>query len=318
MKASVIVCTINRCNFLEDCLNSLLRQTFQDFETIVVDGGSTDGTRGLIKRYAVRFIVQNRKYLPNAINCGIRAARGEILAFIDDDAVASPTWIEEIVKTYDQFNGEVGGVGGRILSIGALSTPKSNRGKPPGLWTNLLRRVSNVVVRDSQYQSVGVVCRSGELIGNFDRKLTTVIKVEHIQGCNMSFRSQIIKKVGLFDEAYAFTSFRNESDFCLRVRKAGYRLLYNSNAVVFHQGLSPHISQPIGQNIRKKHSYNAKNDIYFVLKNRKIIPNFALLRFFVKIFLSVEQSLRFALRRRDLSYLSIITGILEGLRHKPA
>jgi glycosyltransferase involved in cell wall biosynthesis len=89
---SVIIAVKNSARYLAECLDSVMAQTFDDLEIVVVDGRSTDGTEAIARSYAkVRFSQQAGKGFADAWNCGLREARGELLAFLDSDDAWTPT-----------------------------------------------------------------------------------------------------------------------------------------------------------------------------------------------------------------------------------
>jgi glycosyltransferase involved in cell wall biosynthesis len=99
----VIVPTYNRANTIERAVQGVLRQTFDDFELIVVDDGSTDGTRKLLAAVVddrLHSISQVRAGVSSARNAGIRAARGEVITFLDSDDEAAPNWLEHLVEPF--------------------------------------------------------------------------------------------------------------------------------------------------------------------------------------------------------------------------
>jgi len=112
-RVSVIIPTWNGADLLEACLASLREQTFGDFETIVVDNGSTDATLAMLDaRFpAVRQVrlPENRGFAP-AVNDGIRAARGEILVLLNNDVVVTPGWLEGLRECMDEAPNEVPGL----------------------------------------------------------------------------------------------------------------------------------------------------------------------------------------------------------------
>lgn len=90
-KVSVVIATYNRSRYVRGAIESVLRQDFKDFEIIVVDDGSTDATKEALSKYKnIRYIYQENKGRSEARNAGIRAARAEYVAFLDDD----DTWLE--------------------------------------------------------------------------------------------------------------------------------------------------------------------------------------------------------------------------------
>ena len=89
---SVIMVTYNRANFIKAALDSIKRQTFRDYEIIVVDDGSTDNTKGIVEQYAeARYIYQDHSGISKARNTAVKAARGKWIATLDSDDL----WKEE-------------------------------------------------------------------------------------------------------------------------------------------------------------------------------------------------------------------------------
>src|SRR5438876_8183421 len=127
---SVILCTYNRRNLVLSTLASLRRQTlpYEQFEVIVVDNGSNDGTIGAVFSYAqsgafqhkgsaqdiwrVRCFSEQRNGLAYARNKGVHAAKGDVAVFLDDDALADPAFLERLMESYRRTGAEV--IGGRV------------------------------------------------------------------------------------------------------------------------------------------------------------------------------------------------------------
>lgn len=131
---SVIICTHNRAEYLGLALESALGQVFEGFEVIVVDNGSTDQTPGVVQGFEedprLVSIFEPRLGLSIARNRGARAARGEILVYLDDDAVASCYWLRALQDAFS--DGQVAIAGGRCTLIWPPNTPV-----PPWLSPNL-------------------------------------------------------------------------------------------------------------------------------------------------------------------------------------
>ncbi len=104
VKVSVIIPTYNRAGFLADAVDSVLAQTWNDFEILVVDDGSTDGTRNVAGRYGgqVRYLYKENEGPSSARNMGIKEARGVYVAFLDSDDV----WEPEKLRIQMDFMGE--------------------------------------------------------------------------------------------------------------------------------------------------------------------------------------------------------------------
>ena len=106
-KVSILIPSYNNAHYLPQAIDSALNQTFQDFEIIIIDDGSTDNTREIVERYLkrapdkIRYIYQDNQGLARARNTGLRHARGEYVALLDADDVWLPARLEETVKILD-------------------------------------------------------------------------------------------------------------------------------------------------------------------------------------------------------------------------
>jgi hypothetical protein len=232
---SVVVCTYNRAEYLDVCLLSLHRQSYSNYETIVVNGPSTDGTNKVLAKYPdIKIVLQKElNGLSFARNLGIRVAEGEIIAFIDDDAVADARWLEKLVAGYT--GPEVGGVGGLVYG------PK----------------------RTHYHFDNGIIGKCG-IPDPIRDPAATAKKGEFIilMGTNCSFLRSVLLEVGGFDPYFRY--YHDESELCVRVTKAGYRIVYQRDAFVVHYMVEGHNRRsPYDQNW----SEIVKNVIYYTMKN---------------------------------------------------
>jgi len=218
MKISVILCTYNRCQSLAKALDGVAAQTFQepvDWEVLVVDNNSRDETREVVddfcRRYPGRFryLFEPEPGKSHALNAGIRDARGEILAFMDDDVMIEPTWLQNLTAAL--HNSEWAGSGGRILPEQTFSPPR---------WLSV----------EGRYAMPTLVF--------FDRGLEARPLVEPPYGTNMAFRKQMFEKYGGFRIDLGprpGSEIRNEdTEFGRRLLAAGERFRYEPSAIVYH------------------------------------------------------------------------------------
>ena len=134
---SVIVPTLNEEKYLPRCLRSLVNQAWdRPFEILVVDGGSTDQTVRVAKGYADKVLVKPKAPVGAARNLGAKAAKGEILAFIDADTIANPQWLGSIDEAFREDRTTVGLTGPTLPYDGHLSDSITYR-----LWTIYLQRL---------------------------------------------------------------------------------------------------------------------------------------------------------------------------------
>lgn len=202
---SIIVPTYNKKGLLRKTIESLLEQSYpmDKYEIIIVDDGSTDGTGEWIRIQQercicnVRYFFQKNRGPAAARNLGIKHARGETIAFIDSDCIASRTWLEEITKGYD--NDRIAGIGGLIKPIPTNS-------------------------RISQYCAY---------IKMNERPKIDKTGITFLITGNSSFRKDYLNAVGGFDERYTFPG-GEDPDLCYRLKEKGYIFRYNRNAIVYN------------------------------------------------------------------------------------
>jgi glycosyltransferase involved in cell wall biosynthesis len=129
MLVTVIVCTRNRTALLARCLESLRRQSVENIEIIVVDNDPTiENAEQVAAQFGARYVVEPHRGLSRARNAGAALARGEILAFTDDDVVADASWIEALKRPFD--DPRVAAVAGRVsLADGADAVWSFPRGE---------------------------------------------------------------------------------------------------------------------------------------------------------------------------------------------
>lgn len=105
MLVSVVVNNYNYAHFLRDCIESVLSQTYHPTEVIVVDDGSTDGSREIISSYSangrIKAVLKENGGQASAFNAGFRAARGELVIFLDSDDVLLPSAVEQVVSEWE-------------------------------------------------------------------------------------------------------------------------------------------------------------------------------------------------------------------------
>ncbi len=219
MKVSVIVCTYSP-TMLEhclECIDSLLNQTYKNLEVIcIVDGNKeyynmlksrlNSGESNKIKLY----VNKRNEGLLRSRNKGSRLAKGDIVAFIDDDAIADRKWVEELVRIYREYDALA--VGGKMAPLWLVKKPK---------W-----------FPEEFYWLVGVTYPA------FPEK---ICEVRNTFGSNLSFRRDVFLELGGFNIAMGGIKGKKmlqggETDLCMRMYKSyGRKVIYNPNAVVYHK-----------------------------------------------------------------------------------
>ncbi len=209
---TVIIPNWNGLRLLPTCLNALRQQTYRDFETIVVDNGSTDGSRELIAReYAEARVValdSNRGFAP-AVNAGIRAARGDVVVLLNNDTEADPHWLEEIARALNE-NPRAGMVACKL---------------------RLFDQSDHLHSAGDFYRVDGIPGNRGvweEDRGQYD----DARGVFGACGGAAAYRKAMLDEIGGFDEALG--SYCEDVDLNWRARLAGYAVAYAPRAMVYH------------------------------------------------------------------------------------
>ncbi len=204
---SIVIPTYGRNEVLCQTLRALLALDLRGGEIIVVDQNVEHDplTRDYLASIAHRIRhLHEPPSLPRARNVGWKAAAGDVVLYLDDDVIPHEGLVESHRRAYDDST--VGGVAGRVRTIG-FPAPESPA--PRARWPAI-----------------------GWLFFNLAQ--TAPAEVATARGCNMSFRRAVLEELGGFDERYAPSPYRNESDFCFRVRRRGYRLVFVPCAAVDH------------------------------------------------------------------------------------
>ncbi|MEO0293473.1 MAG: glycosyltransferase family 2 protein [candidate division WOR-3 bacterium] len=178
MKASVIVVTFNRAPILVHCIDKLLNQSVDDYEVIVVDDGSTDGTEDLIKKIDDKRVLylKNEKNMgqPFSRNRGIKIANGEVIIFVDSDVLVHKNFVEDHLKIHERNDKLI--VQGLVRHIRDIKDYNKMNLKIDGLCLSGLV-TQNVSVRRKWLLEVGGLDESfGTIMGYEDIELGRRLK----------------------------------------------------------------------------------------------------------------------------------------------
>lgn len=241
IRISVVIPTYNRKGLLRCCLEAVTRQDYPDYEVIVVDDGSTDGTGEMVQREfpQVRYIRQEPNRGPAAArNRGIEAATGEIAAFTDDDCLVPQDFLAHLADGYRRYP-EVAGVGGY------LEAPDEVLPRNP--FAQYEAHVTHYVYRAGPEEYLGgFECPAG--------------------GTNsMSYQKEVLMAVGGFDETFPLPG-GEDADLKWRVVQRGYRLLYVPVKVV-------HLRPYTFHHFWHQYRMHGRGAVYFERKHRGRLPS---------------------------------------------
>jgi len=202
---SIVIPTYNNIELLNNCLSSLLNQSFptDKYEIIVVDDGSTDSTADMVKSIRaenrIKYFYQPNQGPALARNQGAEIARGDIIVFTDSDCVARKDFIEQIYKSFAD-NPEIAGV------MGAYRT-----------------RQRNMVSRFAQAE-----------FENRYRKLARPRYIDFVATYAAAFRRNIFLELKGFDPGFPVAS-NEDVEFSYRLAERGYKMVFNPGAIVYHR-----------------------------------------------------------------------------------
>jgi GT2 family glycosyltransferase len=197
-RVSVVVCSHNGASTLGNCLEGLARLEYPEYEVLLVDDGSSDDTAEIGEAFGVRVIRTEHSGLSAARNAGLREATGEIVAYLDDDCRPDPQWLTYLAATF-------------------MVTPHAGVGGP------------NVPPGDNRAIARCVASAPGGPI----HVLVSDREAEHIPGCNMAFRRDVLLEIGGFDPQFWVAG--DDVDVCWRLQQRGWTLGFSPGAMVWHQ-----------------------------------------------------------------------------------
>jgi glycosyltransferase involved in cell wall biosynthesis len=198
---------------IADAIDSVSRQSFpsSQYEVIVVDNGSTDDTKDIVCQFnretapPVRYMVERRRGLHWARHAGAKAARGDILVYTDDDAIASENWLRELARAYRDFDADC--AGGKILIRWDRDPPR---------W----------IVPFEPY------------LGRIDHGpgMRLLEPGQFINGGNFSIKRQRLYEIGGFnpDQIGDRLIGDGEIGLCRRIHSAGWRMVWVPDALIWH------------------------------------------------------------------------------------
>ena len=202
-KISVVICAYNAAHWISGILTSLKKQTFTDFEVVVVNDGSTDSTAQVAQAAGARVINRPHEGLSSTRNAGINNAKADIVAIIDADCYADKNWLDEIYKEISK---------GETVVTGNTKIPKS---------TFLGDCIS------------GLGYPGGGHLGFHNMWPVKQGYTNHLAGGNCAFRKEVIQKLGAFNPRLTITG--DDVFLSMKILKAGHKIKYNPKMFMWHQ-----------------------------------------------------------------------------------
>jgi glucosyl-dolichyl phosphate glucuronosyltransferase len=256
-RLSVIIPTVNRSEYIKECLDSILDQSLPlgAYEIIVVDSSSNDQTRYLIEEFKnifknIIYYYEPKPGLHEGRNSGARLAKSEYLVYCDDDIIADYNWLEEILNCYINFE-NCGACGGKV--VGKWE-------KEPEEWIlDFGKSIDNI-------PSLSIL-DNGD--GSF--KLTDL----KLYGCNLSMRKSLVLRMnGTPPDAYPsqlrYLNGDGEAGALRMIKKFGFDIIYNSRACVFHRVPKERTTKEYFKKRYEDEAYRSVYSIYRVNNGNKL------------------------------------------------
>ena len=215
ISATVAICTRERPDDLRRALTSLTVPALQGQEVLVIDNcPATDATRQVTAEFpGARYVLEPVKGLDNARNRAIAEARTEVLAFIDDDAVADPDWLAELVRPFADA---------RVQCVTGLTMP-----------------VELETLAQERFESLSGFSMRGFYARQFRAPATNPLTVGDVgAGVNMAIRLAIVPEIGLFDpalDAGTATQSGGDHEYFTRILKTGQIIAFTPHALNWHR-----------------------------------------------------------------------------------
>ena len=241
---SIVINTTDRAGPLGTLLCALEQQSYLSFEVIVVVGPTHDGTMQVLAEYDGRVRVLHCRHanLGRSRNVGLLAARGSVVAFIDDDAVPCRRWLEQLARLFR--DPDLAATGGAVYLV---------HPRQPAIQHRL-----GIVSSLAEQQDVCTSWVDPVPLPGVGRQW-----VRRMMGTNMAFRRDALLDVGGFDEFFEWVF--DDADVAMRLAKAGYQVCPVREAVVYHVPASSRNRVAYTYNV--KWWFQTKAAIYMAIKN---------------------------------------------------
>jgi len=312
---SVVIPTYNRCTLLRLVLDGLSRQSYQNFNVIIVIKRADDGTEEMIEKYKkgldIRTILQQKGHVIEALSLGLREATGDFIGFLDDDAIPAPDWLQRHAETYEQ--NDVAGVAGDVVSAklsGGKIVALCEEEEPPFLYP--LTRVGLHLWNRPLPGAEGYftyITRGGYVmtLGNMAYWRThRPVRSFLGMGANMSVLRKAID--GFVFDSSCILGAGWEQMLAWYVWKKGHNMIFNPRAVVFHVAHGETLSRSLS--VRRTTLHQAESELLFYRLYGKE-EGVSLMYHIV----SMLYSTALALKKKDIPRIKgIVTGNIIGLK----
>lgn len=290
-KVSIVVLNWNGKFVTSECLDSLKKVKYDNFEVIIVDNGSEDGSQEHFKKnYSWAKLIENRENLgfTGGNNVGMKYALKngtDYVLLLNNDTVVDPLFLEDLIRVGESDN-----------EIGLLNPKIYYYDHPKVIW-----------YAGGKFSLLGAfpvhIGRKEIDVGQYD----ALREVSFINGCAFLIKRKVIDEIGFLDEN--FFIYAEDTDWSIRARKAGYKAMYVPTSIIWHkEGVDSRRNK--GEGFRLY--LTSKNTLYVVYKNFSRYHFFLFLFYFSFRWL-LYMSLKMLLLRDYKAFLALYKGCLDFL-----
>jgi GT2 family glycosyltransferase len=288
-KVDIILVNWNRADLTIECLRSLKAIDYPDHELIIVDNASTDGSAGVLKSSFpdARLFVNDRNLgFAGGNNVGVRYAvdnNADYVLLLNNDTEVDPRFLSELVAA-TEADPKIGIAGSKIYYF---SEPRRlwYAGGSVDLWTGDTHHIGENELDAGQYD--------------------VAKDTDYVSGCAMLIKRRVLEEIGLFDERMFL--YYEDSDYCMRARRHGYRVVYVPSSVVWHK-----VSSTTGKVKDLQLFYGTRNMLIFEKRNAGLLRLSVFLPYYFGKFITYNAAV--ALAKGDLARAkTIIKAAYEGL-----
>ena len=257
---SILLPTYNRANLLSQCIDSIIAQSYSNWELIISDDASTDDTLAISQQYTeinpkIRYNKNVSRFgLPANRNVAISLSLGKIIFFIEDDLVVEKDCLKILVDTFEALVSSEENVG--AIAPKLLLKSKDRFTKGPLSLDNKMTQNKSACLFDT---------KTGLMYRNFDISIEKIQEVPDVHACSLYLKDALLKVGGYEENAYKGNYTCEEVDLNVRIRKIGYKLYFQPNAVVHH-----YKSEAGGVRLSSAYLtnyYMVRNHIIFIIRN---------------------------------------------------
>jgi len=294
-KVTIIILNWNGKEDTIECVESVRNITYPNYEILIVDNGSTDGSQEVFKlKYPNIILIENQQNLGFAEgnNIGMRYAlkRGtDYILLLNNDTMVDKHFLDELIK-WAEMDQKVGIAGPKIYFYHEPNKICS-LGANINLWTGRILNIGHKQIDKDQFEDIK--------------------KVDYVPGAAILVKRKVIEKIGLLDKNYFF--YYEETDWCARAKKIGYSVIAVSESKIWHK-----IGSTAGKIEGFTLYYGTRSHFLFMKKNANKIQFLFFLIFYILIY-NMLKTIYVIFKYRNLkSLITYYKGIYDGITSKPA